>query len=100
MLVGTEPVQGMRRQLVLHEMPAPPEVHDRNDRPVGVVLDRNCTGVAVVAIHEVGERHDPLVANPVGPVDVDHPREVPLLRPELGRMRELPEQMRDDLVAV
>ena len=53
MLVGTEPVQGMRRQLGLHEVAAPPEVHDRDDRPVGVVLDRNCTAVTVVAIHEV-----------------------------------------------
>ena len=74
MLIGTEPVQGMRRQLVLHQMPASPEVHDRDDRPVDVVLDGNCTGVPVVAIHEVRERHDALVANPVGPVEVDHPR--------------------------
>ena len=80
-------------------LPAPPEVDDRDDRPVGVVLDRDRTGVAVVAIDEVGERHDPLVANPVGRVDVDHPREVALLRPELGRVRELCEQIRDDLVA-
>jgi hypothetical protein len=100
MLVRTERVQGMRTQRVLHQTPGPPDVHDRDDRPVGVVLDRDRTGVAAVAIHEVGKRDGSFVANPVGPVDVDHPREVPLLRPELGRVRELPEQMRNDLVAV
>jgi hypothetical protein len=53
MLVRTERVQRMRRQRVLHQTPAPPDVHDRDDRPVGVVLDRDGTRVAAIAIHEV-----------------------------------------------
>ena len=85
---------------MLNQMPVPPDVHDRDDRPVSVVLDRDCTRVAAVAIHEVRERHDPFVANPVRPVEVDHAREVALLRPELGRVRELSQQKWNDLVAV
>src|SRR5256714_15421253 len=100
MLLSTERVQGRGRQRVLHETPPPPQVHDWDDRPVGVVLDRDRTRVAALAIEEVRERHDPLVAEPVGPVDADHTREVALLRPELGRVRELPEQIWNDLVAV
>jgi len=100
MLVGTERVQGMSRQRVLHQTAAPAEVHDRDDRPVGVVLDCDRTRIAAFAIHEVRERHDPLVAKPVGAFGADHPREVALLRPELGRVRELSEQKRNDLVAV
>jgi Secreted repeat of unknown function len=59
----------MRRQRRLHETPAGADVHDRNDRPVSVVLDRNRAGVAAIAIHEVRERHDPIVTNPVLWVD-------------------------------
>src|SRR3954468_19763124 len=100
MLVCAEPVQRVRRQVVLLEVPASTQVDDRDDGSVGVVLDRNCTGVTIVTIHEVWERHDALVANPVGATDVDHPGEISLLRPELGRMRELSQQMRDDFLSV
>ena len=90
----------MRRQRALNEAPAPPDVHDREDRPVSAVLNGDRTRVAAVAIDEVREREDPFVAKPDLPVEVDHPREVALLRPELGCVRELPEQIRNDLVAV
>ncbi len=82
------------------QVPAPPDVHDRDDRPVGAVLDRDRARVASLAIDEVLERHDPFVAKPVGPIDADHSREVALLRPELGRVCELPEQVWNNLVSV
>jgi hypothetical protein len=89
MLVGAKPVHGIRRQCVFDQVPAPPDVHDRDDRPVGAVLDRDRARVASLAIDEVLERHDPFVAKPVGPVDVDRSCEVALLRPELGGVCEL-----------
>ena len=83
---------------MLHQTSALPEVEDRNDRPVGVVLNCDRTRVAALTIDKVREWHDPFVAKPVCHVKADHSRQVALLRPELGRVRELPEQIRNDLV--
>src|SRR3954451_3801020 len=97
-LVGSERVQRMSRQRMLLQAPAPAGVHDGDDRPVGVIFDRNGTGVAVASIDEVRERHDPFVAKVAWPLDSHHPREIALLRPELGRMCKLGEQVRNDFL--
>src|SRR5207248_9611779 len=62
-LVRREGVERMRRQRVLDQAPAPPEIHDRGDCPVGAVLNRDRTRVRAVAIDEIRERHDPVLAN-------------------------------------
>jgi hypothetical protein len=98
--VGAECVQRMSRQRVFNEMPRLAEVHDRDDRPVRVVFDRDRTSVPAVTIDEVRERHDPFVAKGARTFAAHHPREVALLRPELGRVRELSEQVRNDPVDV
>jgi hypothetical protein len=81
---------------VLDETSASTDVHDGGDRSLGVVLDRDRTRVAALAVDEVCERHDPSVADRSGVIDADQPREVALLRPELRRVRELMEQIGND----
>src|SRR5829696_1039699 len=93
-LVATEVVQRMRRERVLQQAPALPHVDDRHDRAAGVVLDRHRARVAAVAIDEVRERHEPLVAQ----LGVDDSCEVALLDPQLRRVRQLREEVRDNLV--
>jgi hypothetical protein len=79
---------------------AAPHVKRRDDRPCRVVLDGYGAGISVVMIYELGERHDPFVANPVGRVEADDASEIGLLTPELERPRELVGEERNDLVAV
>src|SRR3954454_18653188 len=87
----------MRRHRALGEAPCPPDVDHRDDGAVGVVLDGNGEGISTIAVDEMGEWDEPLVANPPVAVDGDDAREVALLNPELGRMRELGQQARYDL---
>ena len=74
---------------MLDETPASTDVREGGDRSLGVVLDRDRTRVAALAVDKVGERHDPFVADRSSVIDADHSREVALLRPELRRVREL-----------
>ena len=60
---------------MLDETPASTDVHDGGDRSLGVVLDRDRTRVAALAVDEVCERHDPFVADCSGVTDADQPRE-------------------------
>jgi GTP1/Obg family GTP-binding protein len=94
MLLGVKRVQRVRWQGVLDETPPAADVDDWDDRPVRVVLDRDRARVASVAIDEIRKRDDAFVASGITRVKADDPRKVSLLRPELGRMRDLAQQMR------
>ena len=69
-------------------------IRDRVDLALRVHLDRESDRALLAVVEEVGEGDDARA-----PIRIDGPREISLLRPDLGPTAELGEQERDDVVA-
>src|SRR4029450_12646122 len=86
----------MRGQRRLDQPARRPDIHGRMDLTVAVHLHGYGDRVRARLVDELLERHDALVADLA--VEAPGPRQVPLLHPELGRDRELVQEVLQNLL--